>query len=160
MNITLRPSSDSEIEIVLQMLLELGESDGVKQIETTGEHLRKHLYGESPIANCCMICKEEIVTGFAIYSWKWATFTGRKEMYMQAIYIKPEFRGQRIATRAMSLLAQHAIESGCSRMEWYAVKGKSMSSIFYDSIGSHELTRMVIRRISGKELYHLASNET
>lgn len=156
MKLTLKPTTQDDIDCILPMLYDLGKSDGVSSITTSGEHLLCHFYGKNPIAFARLICWEEQVMGFVIYSWKWATFTGLKEMYMQAIYIKPEYRQQGIASKAMGLLAQQAVKSGCSRIEWYAVKDKMMSHGFYDSLDSHILEHMVIRRISGRALIKLA----
>ncbi|WP_407696026.1 GNAT family N-acetyltransferase [Shewanella cyperi] len=138
------------------MLHDLGHSDGVKEIHTSEEDLRANFFSDNPVAYAMLIVVRGSVAGFLIYSWKWATFTGQREMYMQAIYIRPEHRRKGVARSAMSELASIALKSGCSRIEWYVVKDKSMSNGFYESIHSHVLEHMAIRRVSGEALSELS----
>ena len=78
-------------------------------------------------------------------------------MYMQAIYIEPEYRRQGIAKEAMACLAKLALDSKCSRIEWFVVRDNGSSHRFYESIGSHLLEHMAIRRVSDAELIALSN---
>ena len=88
----LRVAQPADLPVILAMLHELGRSEGVSQVGTTLEHLQQVLFGSQPAAFCQLIVHEQAVAGFLIYSWKWATFTGRIEMYMQALYVDAAFR--------------------------------------------------------------------
>ncbi|MBI1770879.1 MAG: GNAT family N-acetyltransferase [Burkholderiales bacterium] len=79
-------------------------------------------------------------------------------MYMQAIYIRPEFRRQGLGLNIMQHLASIAVDEGCSRIEWLTVKDKQMSKEFYDSIGAVEASHMMVRRVQGEALRKLASS--
>ncbi|WP_284242924.1 GNAT family N-acetyltransferase [Thalassotalea insulae] len=88
---------------------------------------------QAPIAFAKLITCNNIIAGFVIHSWKFATFFGTRELFMQAIYIKSEFRRQGIAAKALGQLAQFTLTSGCSRMEWYVMDDNSTGIKFYDT---------------------------
>jgi GNAT superfamily N-acetyltransferase len=140
------------------MLLELGFSDGVTDIRTSVESLAASLFAPEPAAFAKFVRYGPSVAGFAIYSWKWGTFTGVLDMYVHAIFVRPECRRKGVARFAMSKLAEIAVAKGSSRIEWLTVRGKEMSYQFYESIGSQEADHMVIRRIQGAKLRALAGN--
>lgn len=142
------------------MLVQLGISDGVAQIRTTPQSLRDSLFGPAPAAFAWFIQHGDCVAGCLVYSWKWGTFTGTRDMYLHALYVRPAWRRKRIAQAAMSRLAQIALAAGCSRIEWLTVKGKAMSRGFYDAIGSEEADHMTVRRIQADRLTALARQST
>ncbi|MCE9687231.1 GNAT family N-acetyltransferase [Shewanella sp. AS16] len=155
-NVQLSNLTEADIPLLLDMLYALGKSDGVSQITTSKADILEHFFGKAPIAFARLICYGRQIAGFIIFSWKWASFTGKKEIYMQALYIMPPFRRQGLARSAMAALASIALANGCSRIEWYLVKDKAMSHDFYASIGAHLLEHMAIGRLSGRNLAELA----
>ncbi len=150
----------TEIDTLLEMLIDLGRSDGVKEIRTDRAALLSALFGPVPAVMAKFILLEQNIAGFVIYSWKWGAFTGVRDMYMQAIYIHPDYRRQGLALATMHHLAGIALAHGCSRIEWLTVKDKTMSKQFYDSIGATEASHMVVRRLQGEVLSRLATGST
>lgn len=147
----------TEVGTLLEMIIDLGYSDGVTDIRTDRAALRNALFGPEPAATAKFILLKQNIVGFVIYSWKWGTFTGVRDMYMQAIYIHPDYRRQGLALAAMQYLAGIALAQACSRIEWLTVKDKAMSKQFYDSIGATEASHMVVRRLQGEALTRLAT---
>ena len=150
--------AETDINVLLEMLIALGHSDGVAEIHTDATALKLALFSKNPAVTAKFVVMDEVVAGFVIYSWKWGTFTGVRDMYMQAIYIRPEFRRQGLGRAIMQQLASIAVDEGCSRIEWLTVKDKQMSKEFYDSIGAVEATHMVVRRVQGEALRNLAGS--
>ncbi|MCH8620760.1 GNAT family N-acetyltransferase [Undibacterium sp. TS12] len=146
----------AEISSLLAMLLALGESDGVKEILTDENSLTDALFSTTPAAYAKFVCVDDEPAGFVIYSWKWGTFTGKRDMYMQAIYIKPEYRRQRLGEAVMKHLSHIAVTHQCTRIEWLTVKDKDMSKRFYDAIGATEASHMQVRRLQGQALTNLS----
>ncbi|MBI3728431.1 MAG: GNAT family N-acetyltransferase [Burkholderiales bacterium] len=149
---------ETDINALLEMLLALGHSDGVAEIRTDAAALQLALFGKNPAVTAKFVVVNEAIAGFVIYSWKWGSFTGVRDMYMQAIYIRPEFRRQGLGLNIMQHLASIAVDEGCSRIEWLTVKDKQMSKEFYDSIGAVEASHMMVRRVQGEALRKLASS--
>ncbi|MBC3919747.1 GNAT family N-acetyltransferase [Undibacterium sp. CY18W] len=148
----------TEVDTLLDMLIDLGHSDGVREIRTDRDALLDALFGPEPAAIAKFVLLQQNIVGFVIYSWKWGTFTGVRDMYMQAIYIHPDYRRQGLALGIMQHLAGIAQAYACSRIEWLTVKDKAMSRQFYDSIGATEASHMVVRRLQGEALNRLASS--
>ncbi|MFZ6639764.1 GNAT family N-acetyltransferase [Undibacterium sp. TC4M20W] len=146
----------TDINTLLDMLLDLGKSDGIAEIRTDAAALELALFGNHPAISAKFAMVDEAVAGFVIYSWKWGTFTGVRDMYMQAIYVQPEFRRQGFGLSIMQHLAGIAVDAGCSKIEWLTVKDKQMSKEFYDSIGAVEASHMIVRRVQGEALRRLA----
>ncbi|MFZ6707503.1 GNAT family N-acetyltransferase [Undibacterium sp. TC9W] len=146
----------TDINTLLDMLMDLGKSDGVAEIRTDAAAIELALFGDHPAVSAKFVMVDETIAGFVIYSWKWGTFAGVRDMYMQAIYVRPEFRRQGLGLTIMQHLASIAVDAGCSRIEWLTVKDKQMSKEFYDSIGAVEANHMMVRRVQGDALRKLA----
>ena len=155
--IILKPVQKSEVNSLLSMLIDLGHSDGVKEIRTTEANLLDALFSPTPAVMAEFVLLDNTPAGFVIYSWKWGTFTGVRDMYVQAIYIHPEHRRKGLGKIIMQHLAKIAVEHTCSRIEWLTVKDKDLSKRFYDAIGATEASHMTIRRLQGQALTNLAS---
>ena len=156
--IALAPVADRDIASLHAMLLELGVSDGVADIRTTVASLRAALSGPSPLVIAHFVQNDGQVAGFTLHSWKWGTFTGARDLYLNALYVRPEHRRAGVARRAMSALARVALEHGCSRIEWLTVAAKADTAAFYDAIGSTSASHMAVRRLQGQALAALAAD--
>ncbi|WP_196140385.1 GNAT family N-acetyltransferase [Aliikangiella sp. G2MR2-5] len=156
MKIKLVESTPDDAEILICMINKLAEIDGVGSVPVGKEQLFANIYSDSPVAFAKLIIYDEKVAGFIIHSWKFATFLGTRDMYMQATYIEPEFRRRGVATKVLGKLAKLALDSGCSRMEWYAIEGNNMSGGFYDALGACTLSDARVRRFSTEVLVKLS----
>jgi len=137
---------------------ELGASDGVADIRTTEASLRAALSGPSPLVIAHFIQRDGHVAGFTLHSWKWGTFTGVSDLYLNALYVRPAHRRAGVARRAMAALARVALEHGCSRIEWLTVAAKADTATYYDAIGSTPASHMAVRRLHGQALAALAAD--
>jgi len=150
-----KPTPD-DATLLLQLIQDLAESEGVKKVHTSLASLQEQLFGAQPAAYPLLIRSDGAVAGFAIYSWKWGTFTGVKDMYVHALFVSAAHRRKGVAKQAIAKLAQIAVDAGSARMEWLTVRDGPMSSAFYDSIGSQEASHMAVRRLQGEALHALA----
>jgi len=156
--IELVPASAADNAVLHAMLLELGASDGVADVRTTEASLRAALSGPSPLVIAHFVQHDGQMAGFTLHSWKWGTFTGVRDLYLNALYVRPEHRRAGVARRAMSALARVALEHGCSRIEWLTVAAKADTAAFYDAIGSTAASHMAVRRLQGRALAALAGD--
>ena len=140
------------------MLLELAASDGVADVRTTEASLRAALSGPTPLVHAHFIERDGEVAGFTLHSWKWGTFTGVRDLYLNALYVRPEHRRAGVARAALSELVRLAIAHGCSRIEWLTVAAKADTAAFYDAIGSTAADHMAVRRLHGDALRALAGD--
>jgi len=155
--VALEPAADGDIALLHAMLLELGASDGVGDIRTTEASLRAALFGPAPLVVGHVLRRDGAAAGFTLHSWKWGTFTGVRDLYVNALYVRPEHRRHGVARAAMAGLARIAVASGCSRIEWLTVRAKADTAAFYDAVGSAPARHMAVRRLQGAALAALAS---
>ena len=151
------PVDEAGIPALHAMLLALAESDGVADVRTTPDALREALAGATPLVHAHFIEHAGQVAGFTLHSWKWGTFTGTRDLYLNALYVGPGHRRAGVARAALAELARLALAQGGSRIEWLTVRAKTGTAAFYDAIGSTAADHMAVRRLHGDALRALAS---
>lgn len=156
MAIELAPAGAADVAVLHAMLLDLAKSDGVAEVRTTEAALREALAGPSPQVVAHVIRHGDDVAGFTLHSWKWGTFTGVRDLYLNALYVRPAHRRAGVARQAMIALARIALAHGCSRIEWLTVAARHETAAFYDAIGSAPAGHMAVRRLQGDALRALA----
>jgi len=155
-SVALAPVAAGAVPLLHAMLLELAASDGVAEVRTTEASLREALSGATPPMHAHFIERDGVAIGFTLHSWKWGTFTGVRDLYLNALYVRPEHRRGGVARAALAELARLAIANGSSRIEWLTVAAKSGTAAFYDAIGSTAADHMAVRRLQGDALRALA----
>lgn len=158
MSVALVPVPAGAVPLLHAMLLALGESDGVADVRTTVDALRSALSGPRPLVHAHFIERHDEVAGFTLHSWKWGTFTGVRDLYLNALYVRPEHRRAGVARAALTALARIAAAQGSSRLEWLTVAAQSGTAAFYDAIGSTAADHMAVRRLQGDALRALAAD--
>ncbi len=157
MGVVLAEVHPSEAELLLAMIKQLAISDGVSNVTVGLKELEVNIFSDNPIAFAKFIKCNDDVVGIIIHSWKFATFLGTRELYMQAIYISKAYRRQGLATKALQQLAKYALAEGCSRIEWHVINDNEMSNGFYNALGAVEVSHLGVRRFDKDSLLKLAS---
>ena len=159
MSVSLAPVREQDLAPLHAMLLALAESDGVADVRTTESSLRAALFDAAPLAFAHWIRHGDAVAGFTLHSWKWGTFTGVRDLYLNALYVAPAHRRAGVARGAMRELARVALAHGASRIEWLTVRAKTDTAAFYDAVGSVPAEHMAVRRLQGAALRAMAVGE-
>ena len=94
--------------------------------------------------------------GFALYFHNFSTFLGRAGIYLEDLYVKPEYRGKGYGKAILKKLASIAVERGCGRLEWWCLDWNKSSVDFYLSLGAEPMSEWTIYRIAGETLTNLA----
>lgn len=90
--------------------------------------------------------------GFALFFHNFSTFVGRSGLYLEDIYILPEYRGKGYGKAMLKKLASIAAERNCGRMEWCCLDWNKPSIDFYLSLGAKPMSEWTTYRLSGDEL--------
>jgi len=93
---------------------------------------------------------------FAIYFHNFSTFTGRAGLYLEDLFVKPEYRRHGIGRQMLAHLANIAVERNCPRFEWVALDWNQSAADFYETLGAEQLNGWQSFRISGEPLKKLA----
>ncbi len=94
--------------------------------------------------------------GFALFFHNFSTFLGRSGIYLEDLYIKPEYRGMGYGKQILKKLASIAVERGCGRLEWWCLDWNKPSIDFYLSLGAEQMSDWTVYRIAGDTLKNLA----
>ena len=94
--------------------------------------------------------------GFALFFHNFSTFLGRAGLYLEDLYVKPEYRGMGYGKAILKKLAAIAVERGCGRLEWWCLDWNQPSIDFYRSLGAEPMSDWTVYRVTGDTLKQLA----
>ena len=127
------------------------------QVTATEEKLRETLFGERRGADVLLAYLDKECTGFALFFPNYSTFLAKPGIFLEDLYVKPEFRGQGIGTALLRRVASIARERGCGRLEWEVLDWNAPSIGFYKSLGAVPMDEWTKYRVTGEALEKLAS---
>jgi GNAT superfamily N-acetyltransferase len=124
----------------------------------TTEQFREALFGPAPKV-FALICEwQGQPVGLCIWFYNFSTFLGRHGIYIEDIYVEPEFRGRGIGREVFRHLARRALAEGCGRIEWQVLNWNEPAISFYEGIGAIARSDWHTRRIAGEALEALAQD--
>lgn len=158
MKFELRMAVEGEIPLILQFIRDIAEYERMSdQVVATEELLREWIF-EKQIAQVLIASCDGKDAGFALFFHNFSTFMGRAGLYLEDIYVRPEYRGQGLGKLFFRTLAQIAKERGCGRMEWSCLNWNEPSIRFYQSMGAVAMEDWTVYRLSGEALARLGES--
>ena len=155
-NFSIRAAKRDEASDILGFIKELAEYEkmGDKVVATT-ELLEKWIFDEGK-AEVIFAIEDEKKIGFALYFHNFSTFLGKAGIYLEDLYISPEYRGKGYGKEMLKYLAKTAVERGCGRLDWSCLDWNQPSIDFYLSLGAEQLSEWTVYRLEGESLYNMA----
>ena len=148
---------DVVYEFIHQMAIyEKCEDDFVTDKQT----LYTSLFEEKAVE--CLLLREEgneRVIGFTVFFHNFSTFLGRAGIYLEDLYVKPDYRGRGHGKALIKELADIAVKRGCGRLEWSCLDWNTPSIDFYLSLGAKQMNEWTVYRFEGESLANLAKKE-
>jgi GNAT superfamily N-acetyltransferase len=156
-SLAIRSARPGDAALVLQFVRELAEYETLShECVTTEAMIDAALFGEHPRVFCDIAEWDGEPVGNALWFLNFSTFTGRPGIYLEDIFVRPEFRGRGIGKRLMVHLAQRCVAEGWTRFEWAVLYWNTPSIDFYKSIGAELKAEWTVCRVSGDALMRLA----
>jgi GNAT superfamily N-acetyltransferase len=156
--ITLRAAAPGDVAPILHMVRALAEyeraPDAVKMTEAS---LGEALFGTSPTAEAILAEDEGEAVGFAVWFSSFSTWTGKRGLYVEDVFVMPEARGQGIGRAMFGHVAKLAVERDCARLEWSVLDWNRPAIDFYQGLGAEPLNEWTRYRLSGAALDALAA---
>jgi len=150
---TISPVTESDVPALLSLIRELAEFEHLTHEVVTDEALlRAALFGERPVATALLARVAEAVAGYAVYYRTFSTFVGRTGVYLEDIYVRPQFRQQGVGRAMLEVVAKASIELGGGRLEWTALNWNENALRFYRGLGAHVLDEWALLRMTGGEV--------
>ncbi|KAI8391136.1 acyl-CoA N-acyltransferase [Radiomyces spectabilis] len=162
--IEIRPATVDDVALILGFIKQLAEYEKLAhQVVATEEILRKNLFGDRPYAEVIIAyCQKDEnaqkePAGMALFFHNFSTFLGRPGLYLEDLFVLPEYRGLGVGKKLLVQLAALAKERECGRYEWVVLDWNEPSRKFYESLGAEPHAEWIIHRVEGKSLEDLAA---
>lgn len=151
-----RTADENDVGLILRFIRELAEYEGLAdEVVADEETLREWIF-EKKKAEVIFALENGQEVGFALFFHNFSTFLGRAGIYLEDLYVRPEYRGKGYGKGLIRLLAAIAVERGCGRLEWWCLDRNKPSVDFYLSLGAEPMDEWTTYRFEGKSLYDLA----
>lgn len=125
------------------------------EVVATEELLREWIF-EKKKAEVLFACEDGKEVGFALFFHNFSTFLGRAGIYLEDLFVLPEYRGKGYGTGLLKKLAQIAVERGCGRLEWWCLDWNQPSIDLYRSLGAEMMDEWTTYRLTGETLEKMA----
>lgn len=158
-DVRIRPAVDGDEHEIVAMVRELAEYERAADLAIgTPEQFREALFGDHPavFANIAETSTGEIA-GFALWFRNFSTWQGKHGVYLEDLYVRPEFRGLGIGQLLMAELAAVCEAEGYPRFEWWVLDWNESARNVYNHLGAEALTEWIPYRVSGVALTQLAA---
>lgn len=152
----IRPATPADVPVILRFVRELAaferEPDAV---EATEAMLHAALFGPVPAAEA-VIAEDGEPLGFALFFHNFSTWTGRRGLYLEDLYVTPAARGRGIGSALLRHLAGIALDRDCARFEWAVLDWNADAIAVYRAVGAVGMGDWTVQRVSGEALARLA----
>ena len=156
----IRPATADDVPTLLAFIHGMAEYEHLEdQVTATEETLLASLFGDSPAAEALLAFEDDNPAGFAVYFHTYSTFLARRSMYLEDIYVSPEYRRRGLGTLLLRRVAAIAVERDCGRFEWIALDWNTNAHSFYEGLGAEMLPEWRVFRVHGDALRQLAVEE-
>lgn len=157
MSLHIRPARASEQSLVFAFVRELAEYEKLtSEVDATEDMLASVLFAKEPRVFCDIAEWDGKPAGFALWFLNFSSFRGRHGIYLEDIFVRPQYRGKGIGKALLTGLAQRCAREGWTRLEWSVLGWNTPSIEFYKSLGAVMLDDWSICRVTGQALADLA----
>lgn len=155
--ILIRPALQADVPTILRFVRELATFERAPDaVEATETMLDAALFGPEPAAEAVMAMEGDDALGFALFFHNFSTWTGRRGLYLEDLYVTPAARGKGVGTALLRHLAGLALDRGCGRFEWSVLDWNAPAIALYRSMGAISMDEWRIQRVTGDALTRLA----
>ena len=153
MNMTIRQASPADAKAIYDMIYELAVYEKApEQVVTTVEEIQASLFASDSKTEA-LICEiDNKVAGYAVFFTSYSTWLGRNGIYMEDLYVTPDYRGIGAGKALLKTIAQYAVQRKCGRLEWSVLDWNQPAIDFYLSIGAQPQDEWVRYRLTGDAL--------
>jgi GNAT superfamily N-acetyltransferase len=160
MSFRLAQATEADVPMVLSLIRALAEYEKLaNQVEASEADLHAALFGPHPAAEVILGYAGDEPAGFALYFQTFSTFVGRPGLYLEDIFVKPEWRTKGLGRMLLARLARIALERGYGRMEWSVLNWNELALRVYRGVGAKPMSDWTVYRLNGEALRDLAAHD-
>ncbi|MGH1362662.1 MAG: GNAT family N-acetyltransferase [Calditrichia bacterium] len=153
----IRNATQNDVPDLIRLVRDLAIYEKLEhEFVGTEEQFSKYGFGENSIYDALLAISENKAVGFALYFYKFSTFTGRPTLHLEDLFVDPAMRGNKIGVSLLAALAAIAVKKDCARMEWNVLDWNEPAINFYQALGASSLDGWETYRLDGDALQQLA----
>ena len=154
----IRPAKSEEVGEVLQLIQDLATYEKAPdQVEASEDDLLNTIFAKEPRVFCDLVEVDGQIAGMAIWFLNYSTWQAKHGIYLEDLYIKPEFRARGYGKALLKHLAQICDREGYGRLQWWVLDWNSPAIEFYRSFGAEAMDEWTVYRTSGQALKDLGN---
>ena len=154
--VTFRKAEREDVALILEFIKGLAAYEKMENEVVADEALLEEWIFDKQKAEVIFAVADGKEVGFALFFHNFSTFLGRAGLYLEDLFVKPEYRGKGYGKAILKRLAAIAVERGCGRLEWSCLDWNKPSIDFYRSLGAVTMDEWTVYRVTGETLKKLA----
>ena len=160
MNLSITAATRADCTTIVELVRALAAYEKLAHLMvSTAADFERELFGDDAVIECVIAREGEKPVGFALFFHNFSTFLGRKGLYLEDLFVQPEYRGKGYGKALLKHLAALAVARNCGRFEWSVLDWNTPSIAFYESMGANVLPDWHIVRATGDALTMMALRE-
>ncbi|MBR3331016.1 MAG: GNAT family N-acetyltransferase [Mogibacterium sp.] len=154
--LTYRFANEDDCALILEFIKALAAYEKMSDEVVATESLLREWIFDKQKAEVIFACEDGKEVGFALFFHNFSTFLGRAGIYLEDLFVLPEYRGRGYGKGLLKKLAQIAEERGCGRLEWWCLDWNQPSIDLYKSLGAEPMDEWTTYRLTGEKLKEMA----
>ena len=159
MNTEFRFATERDITLIFNFIKALAAYEKMSDQVVADENLLREWIFEKKKAEVLFSMEDGKEVGFALFFHNFSTFLGRAGIYLEDLFVLPEYRGRGHGKGLICELARITVERGCGRLEWCCLDWNRSSIDFYLSLGAKPMDEWTTYRLSGDQLIDFAERK-
>jgi len=154
--IKIRPSTEADIPLIHSLIKEIAEYEKLSnEVVATEEKVRQTLFGEKSYAEVIIAEYENEPVGQALFFHNYSTFLAQPGIYLEDLFVRPNFRGKGIGKELLKSLVKIAKQRNCGRVEWVVLNWNEPAINFYKSLGAVPMNEWTTYRLTSDKFENL-----
>lgn len=155
---TIRNATPDDVGAILRFITELAIYEKAEhEVEATEESLTRTLFGPGAVTGAAILEADGVPAGFAIWFYSYSTWQARKGLYLEDLYVSPDYGGSGAGKLLLRYLAKTAVDEGCGRFEWSVLDWNTPAIRVYEAVGAEPQSEWIRYRLSGDRLRDFAA---
>jgi GNAT superfamily N-acetyltransferase len=151
-------ATEPDVPVILKFIKGLAEYERLShEVVATEASLRESLFGPRRTAEVIIGYAGAEPAGFAVFFHNYSTFLGRPGLYVEDLFVLPEWRARGLGRRLLAYVAELAVTRGCGRLEWAVLDWNELAIRFYQAMGARAMEEWTVYRLTGDALERLAA---
>jgi GNAT superfamily N-acetyltransferase len=159
MSLSIDVATRDDVPTILSLIRELAAFEQLAhEVVATEAQVAESLFGARRVIECAIARVGSEPAGFALWFHNYSTFLGRAGIYLEDLYVRPQYRGHGVGKALLVHLAGLAVERGCGRMEWAVLDWNRKAIDFYEALGARPVDGWTVYRLTGETLQRVAAS--